>query len=144
MSRFMALWKDAQLPLKILEIAKAKPGMPISQIKKLISSIEGYADRIDAISERTVYRFLAENHLSQKDRMKILLREVSFSKDLQRYENDVPLPAGAEEMPRDVLKRYRQRVKIARIMMDDNLNSHTKRHFRNRYCSKHHVTERAF
>lgn len=141
MFRFTALWKDEQLPLKILETAKTKPSLSITRIRELISSIEGYAERIDTISDRTIYRFLAANRLSWKDRMKLLRQKVSTADNLQRYENDVPIPAGAGEVPKDVLKRYRQRVSIARIMLDDNLDPHTKRHNRNRYCSKHYVTE---
>lgn len=141
MFRFIALWKDEQLPLKILETAKANPGLSIPRIRELISSTEGYADRIDAISDRTVYRFLAENHLSWKDRTKLLRQKASSADNLQRYENNVPIPAAAEEVPKYVLKRYRQRVNIARIMLDDNLDPHTKRHYKNRYCSKHHVSE---
>jgi len=141
MFRFIALWKDEQLPLKILETAEAKPGLSIPRIRELISSIEAYADRIDAISDRTVYRFLAENRLSWKDRTKLLRQKASSADNLQRYENDVPIPASAEEVPKDVLKRYLQRVNIARIMLDDNLDPHTKQRYRNRYCSKHHVSE---
>ena len=142
MARFTALWKDEQLLLKILETAKAKPGLSILQIRDLLSNIDGYANRINTISDRTLYRFLTENHLSLKDRMMLLKQEVCISDNLYKYKNDVPIPVGAGEVPKDVLKRYRQRVRIAQIMVDDNLGLYTKRNYRYRYCSKHHIGER--
>jgi len=136
------LYKDEQFALKILETFRENPGWSVPCVREMISGIKTCSDKINVISDRTLYRFLAENNLSQKYRMRLLKDKVSTTDNLQQYDNNIPIPTGVEKASNKVLKGYRQRVKIARLMLNQNLDPHTKRYYNRQFCSKHHITER--
>ena len=48
--------------------------------------------------------------------------------DLPKYEGDLPIPVGAEKVKKEVIKKYRQRVRIARIITDKHLDTSLRRH----------------
>lgn len=62
--------------------------------------------------------------------------------DLPKYEGDLPIPVGAEKVKKEVIKKYRQRVRIARIITDKHLDTSLRRHCRDLYCSETQVTAR--
>ena len=105
----------------------------------MVSKTDGYAKRIDAISDRTLHRFRVENQIVKKRRMK---QQMSNIENYQRYYDDAPIPVGAEEAPKDAIGGYRQRVQIANILLDGRLSRFTQRDCCNQYCSEHQVSQR--
>jgi len=65
---------DEQLRIKIIELVRELPTRSIPTLRRLLSEDEQYAEKIGGISDRTIYRFLTENGLSQRERY-LLLRE---------------------------------------------------------------------
>lgn len=64
--------KDEQLRNKILQLLEEIPTRTVPRLRKLISGIEELEPKIAKVSDRTIYRFLMENNLSQKQRYRKL------------------------------------------------------------------------
>ena len=64
--------KDEQLRNKILQLLEEIPTRTVPRLRKLISGIEELEPKISIVSDRTIYRFLMENNLSQKQRYRKL------------------------------------------------------------------------
>lgn len=64
--------KDEQLRNKILQLLEEMPTRTVPRLRKLISGIEELEPKIAKVSDRTIYRFLMENNLSQKQRYRKL------------------------------------------------------------------------
>jgi putative transposase len=64
--------KDEQLSKKILQLLEEIPTRTVPRLRKLISGIEELEPKIAIVSDRTIYRFLMENDLSQKQRYRKL------------------------------------------------------------------------
>jgi putative transposase len=60
--------KDRHLRKKIRRIVKENPARSVSKIRELLSLDEQFKDKIAQVSDRTIYRFLCENGMSQKER----------------------------------------------------------------------------
>ncbi len=65
---------DERLRTKIIELITELPTRSVPILRRLLSEDEQYAEKIGGISDRTIYRFLTENGLSQRERY-LLLRE---------------------------------------------------------------------
>jgi len=63
---------DKQLGEKIIELVSELPSRSVSTLRRLLSENKEYAEKIQYISNRTIYRFLTENGLSQKQRFGLL------------------------------------------------------------------------
>ncbi len=63
---------DEQLRGKIIELVKELPTRSVPTLRRLLSEDEQYAEKIGGISDRTIYRFLVENGLSQRERRRLL------------------------------------------------------------------------
>ena len=61
--------QDERLRKKILDMIEERPSRTVPQIRRLLSSNAEFSELIQAISDRTVYRFLQEQGLTQKARM---------------------------------------------------------------------------
>ena len=64
--------KDEQLRNKILQLLEEMPTRTVPRLRKLLSGIEELEPKIAKVSDRTIYRFLMENNLSQKQRYRKL------------------------------------------------------------------------
>lgn len=60
--------RDEALRKKILDLIEQRPGRTVPQIRRLLSAESEYSDRIQAVSDRTIYRFLQEQGLTWKAR----------------------------------------------------------------------------
>lgn len=60
--------RDEALRKKILDLMDERPGRTVPQIRRLLSGDTGYCDRVQAVSDRTIYRFLQEQGLTWKAR----------------------------------------------------------------------------
>jgi len=65
---------DERLRVKIIELVRELPTRSVPTLRRLLSEDEQYGEKIGSISDRTIYRFLTENDLSQRERY-CLLRE---------------------------------------------------------------------
>jgi transposase InsO family protein len=63
---------DEQLRSKIIELVKELPTRSVPTLRRLLHEDEQYAEKIGGISDRTIYRFLVENGLSQRERRRLL------------------------------------------------------------------------
>ncbi|RLB88961.1 MAG: hypothetical protein DRH10_06770 [Deltaproteobacteria bacterium] len=63
---------DAHLREKIIELIEELPTRSVSTLRRLLNDDDKYRDKISRISNRTIYRFLKENGLSQKERFQLL------------------------------------------------------------------------
>ena len=61
--------KSADLRTKILALIEERPRRTVPQLRRLLMRDEEYVPLIAQVSDRTVYRFLCENGLTQKARM---------------------------------------------------------------------------
>ena len=61
--------RDKRLRKKILYMFEERPGRTVPQIRRLLNGDVEYSKLIQAVSDRTVYRFLQEQGLTQKARM---------------------------------------------------------------------------
>ncbi len=59
---------DPRLREKILELVEQRPSRTVPQLRKLVSTDPALAEAIAAVSDRSIYRFLAEHGLTQKER----------------------------------------------------------------------------
>jgi transposase InsO family protein len=59
---------DPLLREKILELVEQRPSRTVPQLRRLISTDPALADAMNAVSDRSIYRFLAEQGLTQKER----------------------------------------------------------------------------
>lgn len=64
--------KDRKLRKKIICMVQKNPTRSIAKIRELLSLDDQFKDRIARISDRTIYRFLSENGMSQKERFRML------------------------------------------------------------------------
>ena len=60
---------DPELEKKLIELIHELPSRSVPQLRRLLSADEQFGEKIDRISDRTVYRFLQENSLGKKDRI---------------------------------------------------------------------------
>ena len=66
---------DTELADKITALVTELPTRSIPQIRRLLTEDEKYRDKIAVISDRTVYRFLAENNLGHVQRRRLLTEQ---------------------------------------------------------------------
>jgi len=59
---------DATLAERILELIEERPRRTVPQLRRLLSGDPEFAAAITFVSDRTIYRFLAEHGLTQKQR----------------------------------------------------------------------------
>lgn len=64
---------DQRLRKKVLDMIEERPGRTIPQIRRLLIADAEYGPLINTVSDRTIYRFLQENGLTQKARMARLI-----------------------------------------------------------------------
>jgi len=64
--------EDAELAEKLIELVHELPSRSVPQLRRLLAGDPAYAGRIERISDRTIYRFLAEHSLGKKDRIALL------------------------------------------------------------------------
>ena len=64
--------KDRKLRKKIISMVQKNPVRSIAKIRELLSLDDQFKDKIAWISDRTIYRFLSENGMSQKERFRML------------------------------------------------------------------------
>jgi putative transposase len=67
------------LATKILDLIKERPTRTVPQIRRLLDSDADYASDMARISNRTVYRFLLEHGLGQKQRSALLTEDGRMS-----------------------------------------------------------------
>lgn len=70
---------DAELAQAILDLVKERPTRTVRQLKYLLSSQDGFKDKVEKVSERTIYRFLLENGLSKKVRYALFGKDARIS-----------------------------------------------------------------
>lgn len=63
---------DERLRIKIIELVQELPIRSVPTLRRLLSEDEQYGEKIGGISDRTIYRFLTENGLSQRERFRLL------------------------------------------------------------------------
>ena len=63
---------EESLRNKIIELVRELPTRSVPTLRRLLSEDELHAQKIGCISNRTVYRFLTENGLSQRQRYRLL------------------------------------------------------------------------
>ena len=89
---------DVQLRKKVISLIEEVPTRTVSKLKMLLREDENYRLLIETISDRTIYRFLGENGMSQKERYRMLTNtgrkayhafEAPFSMALARLEYGV-------------------------------------------------------
>jgi len=66
---------DEALRKKIIALVKELPERTVPQIMRLLSLDETFKEKIQTISNRTLYRFLCENGMSQKERYTMMSRD---------------------------------------------------------------------
>ena len=59
---------DEKLRDQILHLVEQRPTRTVPQLRRLLSSDSDYTNAISIVSDRTIYRFLAEQGLTQKNR----------------------------------------------------------------------------
>ena len=59
---------DATLRHRILALVEEHPRRTVPQLRRMLTKDPEYQDHIDRVSDRSIYRFLAEQGLSQKQR----------------------------------------------------------------------------
>lgn len=63
---------DEDLRTKIVQLVHELPTRTVPKMRDLLSRDENFKDKITEVSDRTFYRFLSENGMSQKERYRIL------------------------------------------------------------------------
>lgn len=63
---------EESLRNKIIELVRQLPTRSVPTLRRLLSEDELYAEKIRSISNRTIYRFLGEHGLSQRQRYRML------------------------------------------------------------------------
>ena len=63
---------DERLRLKIIELVRELPTRSVPTLRRILSEDEQNAEKIRCISDRTIYRFLTENGLTQRQRYRLL------------------------------------------------------------------------
>ncbi len=64
---------DPALRAKLIELVHELPSRSIPQLRRLLARDDEFAGKIQRISDRTIYRFLAEHSLGKKDRIALEL-----------------------------------------------------------------------
>lgn len=64
--------QDVNLREKIIELINELPTRSVSTLRRLLNDDDKYREKISCISNRTIYRFLKENGLNQKERFQLL------------------------------------------------------------------------
>ena len=67
------------LATKVLELVKERPNRTVPQIRRLLETDADFASDMARISDRTVYRFLAEHGMNQKQRSALLSEDGRMS-----------------------------------------------------------------
>ena len=63
---------DENLRKKIVELVEEIPTRTVPKLRVLLRADERFRDMVDTLSDRTLYRFLKENSMSQKERYRML------------------------------------------------------------------------
>jgi len=63
---------DKHLAEKIIEMVRELPTRSVPTLRRLLSQDDEYAHSIGSLSNRTIYRFLAENGLGHRERCRLL------------------------------------------------------------------------
>jgi transposase len=63
---------DESLRKRITSLVEEVPTRTVSKLRKLLREDESYRHQIETISDRTLYRFLGENGMGQKERYRML------------------------------------------------------------------------
>jgi hypothetical protein len=72
--------RDRRVREKILELIEQRPSRTVPQLRRLLSADGELAEAVGQVSDRSIYRFLAEAGLTQKAR-----REKSFGPGKKSY-----------------------------------------------------------
>ena len=80
---------DKELADAILGLVKERPTRTVPKLRTLLSVDARFAGKIDAVSDRSVYRFLLEHGLSQKTRHALLAEDGRMS--FHRFQAERPL-----------------------------------------------------
>jgi transposase InsO family protein len=80
---------DDELSKALLALIKERPTRTVPRLRKLLASDEKYAQSIGRISNRSIYRFLLEHGLSQKERYSLLAEDGRMS--FHRFQAARPL-----------------------------------------------------
>jgi transposase InsO family protein len=80
---------DDDLSKALLALIKERPTRTVPRLRKLLASDEKYAQRIEQVSDRSIYRFLLEQGLSQKERHSLLAEDGRMS--FHRFQAARPL-----------------------------------------------------
>jgi transposase InsO family protein len=59
---------DRRVQEKVLELIEQRPSRTVPQLRRLLSADEELAEAVSQVSDRSIYRFLAESGLTQKER----------------------------------------------------------------------------
>ena len=76
---------DAQLQTKILQLLRELPTRTVRTLRRLIGTDQLLGPRIAMISDRTIYRFLAQHQLGKSERYR-LAQETSARSSYRRFE----------------------------------------------------------
>jgi len=60
---------DPRLRKKLIELIHELPSRSIPQLRRLLAGNEEFREKIERVSDRTIYRFFQENSLGKKDRI---------------------------------------------------------------------------
>jgi transposase InsO family protein len=80
---------DDELSQALLALIKERPTRTVPRLRKLLAADEKYAQSIARVSDRSIYRFLLEKGLSQKERYSLLAEDGRMS--YHRFEAARPL-----------------------------------------------------
>lgn len=64
--------QDRALRKKIRRMVKDNPTRSVAKIRELLSKDEQFREKIEKVSDRTIYRFLCENGMSRSERYRML------------------------------------------------------------------------
>lgn len=80
---------DKELAAAILDLVKERPTRTVPKLRTLLSVDARFARKIDVVSDRSIYRFLLEHGLSQKNRHSLLSEDGRMS--FHRFQAARPL-----------------------------------------------------
>jgi len=80
---------DKELADAILALVKERPTRTVPKLRSLLSVDSRFTEKIGVISNRSIYRFLLEHNLSQKNRYSLLSEDGRMS--FHRFEAALPL-----------------------------------------------------
>ena len=129
---------NTALRTKILELIDERPQRTVPQLRRLLMTDENYAQLTVQVSDRSIYRFLCENGLTQKARMarrihgdRASFRRFEASCSLQLVQGDardgiwLPVQPGETKMRKTYLfgwvDDYSRRILHAQYFWDEKL-----------------------